>query len=505
MWYKVAGQFATARPFKPNGVRNRMALPGRPSQVPTGKRHYRTSRMLPGLIWPRVLHFHQAESKTPQRQNTKVQDMPHQTEPSANNTLGQLLRKMMRGSQILSENTQTFPDYPGRHADVLVMAPGRSPVPIEAEFLPAPEAEKDASARLGLRVANEPRAIEAAIAVRYPGAVQDCYNLEETIGESQLTYAVLYEDGTRFPKAGWLEGGVADLADLVRLVSVPQKEVEAAADNLQQGIETAATVLDELDKTSPGIPQSLARTLGMANVPQTRRMEWRDHRQRADIPRTHRGDVQGDKAAEPGVRAGGAEPAERHPGVMGGHPENQLLADLRHCAGLAGAAPVGERGGDSVHAAGDGPTGGHRGSNQRPRPNRADFPEADRGPEVLGHVLHAAVVSGAAGAPSGGQDGGGGLVGRRSNREAADWGLRVRDGGAAVGGVRTDRGTARAFGGRPGGTAPGDDGRGAVRVRRDAVGGPHNQRDAVGGAARGGFWKVPGLHDALRAAEGRVR
>ena len=52
--------------------------------------------------------------------------MPHQTEPSANNTLGQLLRKMMRGSQILSENTQTFPDYPGRHADVLVMAPGRS-------------------------------------------------------------------------------------------------------------------------------------------------------------------------------------------------------------------------------------------------------------------------------------------------------------------------------------------------------------------------------------------
>ena len=198
--------------------------------------------------------------------------MPQQTEPSANNALGNILRQMMRGSQILSENTQTFPDYPGRHADVLVTAPGRSPVPIEAEFLPAPEAEKDAAARLGLRVANEPRAIEAAIAVRYPGAVQDCYNLEETIGESQLTYAVLYEDGTRFPESGWLGGGVEDLADLTRLVSVPQKEVEAAADNLQQGIETAATVLDELDKTSPGIPQSLARTLGMANVPQTRRM-----------------------------------------------------------------------------------------------------------------------------------------------------------------------------------------------------------------------------------------
>ena len=75
-----------------------------------------------------------------------------------------------------------------------------------------------------------------------------------------------------FPnRAGW-KAGRRDLADLTRLVSVPQKEVEAAADNLQQGIETAATILDELEKTNPGIPQSLARTLGMANVPQTRRM-----------------------------------------------------------------------------------------------------------------------------------------------------------------------------------------------------------------------------------------
>ena len=198
--------------------------------------------------------------------------MPHQTEPNANNALGHLLRKMMRGSQILSENTQTFPDYPGRHADVLVMAPGRSPVAIEAEYLPAPEAEDDAASRLGLRVAHEPRTVEAAIALRYPTEIEQAYDLDKAIGDCRLSYCVLYEDGTRFPEAGWLEGGAEDLADLTRLVSVPQKEVEAAADNLQQGIETAAIVLDEMDKTSPGIPQSLARALGMANVPQTRRM-----------------------------------------------------------------------------------------------------------------------------------------------------------------------------------------------------------------------------------------
>ena len=198
--------------------------------------------------------------------------MPHQMEPSANNALGKLLRGMMRGSDILSENTQTFPDHPGRHADVLVTMPGRSPVAVEAEFLPAPEAEKDALARLGLKVANEPRTIEAAIALRYPEEVQEAYDLEEAIAGSRLSYCVLYEDGTRFPQSGWLEGSVADLADLVRLVSVPQKEVEAAADSLQQGIEGAAVILDELDKLSPAIPLALARTLGMGNVPQTRRM-----------------------------------------------------------------------------------------------------------------------------------------------------------------------------------------------------------------------------------------
>ena len=70
--------------------------------------------------------------------------------------------------QVRSENTQTFIYHPGRHADVLITAPGRSPVVVEAEYEPAPEAEKDARERLGLGVEGEPRTIEAAIALRYP-------------------------------------------------------------------------------------------------------------------------------------------------------------------------------------------------------------------------------------------------------------------------------------------------------------------------------------------------
>ena len=65
--------------------------------------------------------------------------MLRQTEPNANNALGDLLRGMMPGCEVRSQNTQTFSDYPGRHADVLIAAPGRSPVVVEGEYEPAAE------------------------------------------------------------------------------------------------------------------------------------------------------------------------------------------------------------------------------------------------------------------------------------------------------------------------------------------------------------------------------
>ena len=198
--------------------------------------------------------------------------MPNQTEPNANNVLGDLLRAMMPGSRVLSENTQTFPAHPGQHADVLITAPGRSPVVVEAEYEPAPEAEQDAAQRLGFQVAGESRTIEAAIALRYPVSVRDSYNVSQAVADARLSYCFLYEDGSRFPESGWLEGSATDLADLVRLVSVPQKEVDRAADTLQDGIERAAVILDELKDLNPVTAREIARLLGMSDVPQTRRM-----------------------------------------------------------------------------------------------------------------------------------------------------------------------------------------------------------------------------------------
>ena len=197
---------------------------------------------------------------------------PKQMEPNVNNALGNLLKAMMPTCKVLSENTQTFPDHPGRHADVLVTATGRSPVTVEAEFEPAPEAEQDAKERLGLKVNGELRTIEASVAVRYPLALETAGNLQEKLPEATLSYCVLYEDESRFPESGWLQGSVSDLADLVRLVSVPQKEVEQAADILEAGIEAAAQALDKVAESRPAISAEIAQLLGMIDVPQTRRM-----------------------------------------------------------------------------------------------------------------------------------------------------------------------------------------------------------------------------------------
>ena len=197
---------------------------------------------------------------------------PKQMEPNVNLALGNLLGAMMPTCTVLAEHTNTFSDHPGSHADVLVTATGRSPVTVEAEFEPAYEAEKDASERLGLRVNGEVRTVEASVAVRYPQDLATPGNPQGKLSQSTLSYCVLYEDGSRFPEAGWLQGSVTDLADLVRLVSVPQKEVEKAADILETGIEEAAKVMDQMAESRPAISREIAGLLGMADVSQTRRM-----------------------------------------------------------------------------------------------------------------------------------------------------------------------------------------------------------------------------------------
>ena len=201
--------------------------------------------------------------------------MPRQTEPNANNALGILLQGMLPRSSVRSENTQAISGHPGRRPDILITAPGRSPVVVEAEYMPANEVEADAKVRLGLELAASGRVIEAAIALRYPEDISEAHDLHGALSSARLSYCVFTEsaeDVHRFPESGWLDGSVEDLADMVRLVSVPQRAVDRASTTLEEGIDGAARLLEELNETRSSITMAIARLLGMSDVPQTRRM-----------------------------------------------------------------------------------------------------------------------------------------------------------------------------------------------------------------------------------------
>ena len=201
--------------------------------------------------------------------------MPRQTEPNVNNALGSLLQNMLPRGQVRSENTQAISGRPGLRPDIIIAVPGRSPVVVEAEYMPARTVEPEAKSRLGLEVATNGRVIEAAIALRYPDAVGEAHDLRCALSSARLSYCVFTEvakDIERFPESGWLHGSVEDLADMVRLVSVPQRAVDNAAATLEEGIEGAARRLDEIQDLRSSINTEIARRLGMINVPQTRRM-----------------------------------------------------------------------------------------------------------------------------------------------------------------------------------------------------------------------------------------
>ena len=205
------------------------------------------------------------------------QPAPHQTEPSANAALGSLLQHRLPGSQVRSENTQVIAGHAGQQPDILITTPGHAPVVVEAEYLPAYTAESDAEKRLGLSTTLDPRPMEAVVALRYPEAVSHADDLPTTLREAGLSYCILTEGDAeqprrRFPDSGWLDGSVDDLADLIRLASVPQRAVDQAAHALEQGIETVARELDAMAALRPGISADIARLLGMGDLPQTRRM-----------------------------------------------------------------------------------------------------------------------------------------------------------------------------------------------------------------------------------------
>ena len=220
--------------------------------------------------------------------------MAHHDESSLNVHLADILSRMAPESGIRAENTGVVRESRGLKPDILVTAAGRSPVIIEAEYEPASSVEQEAKQRLGLGLERQTRPVEAVVALRYPKPLEHADNIEAELQNARLSYCFFQDSGrgggqssmneaTRFPETGWLEGSVEDLSDLIRMISIPQKEVDRAAEILRNGIEQAAVVLDSEAEARPGFLRRHRLSSGHGGRRADAPNGMRHHRKRDDF------------------------------------------------------------------------------------------------------------------------------------------------------------------------------------------------------------------------------
>lgn len=179
------------------------------------------------------------------------------TEPSFNEALATALRRSVARwrespDYVQVERTRTIAGAPGKHPDILVADPEMWPVAIEASF-DGRDADRDASARLGLETTADGMQIETAIAVRIPESCRKWSRsrIAQELGEgTELAYAVHQRTGKgtsrRWPKRGFATGLAADLADLLPLVASPKEVVDETAAYVAQRVQWASARLHRL-------------------------------------------------------------------------------------------------------------------------------------------------------------------------------------------------------------------------------------------------------------------
>lgn len=169
----------------------------------------------------------------------------------------------------------------GSHAqpDILIAEPNVSPVIIETEVLPAATVEAEAVARLGEHVRATGRPILSAIAIRLPVRLRASQGrqlrkalLDATDIEMALHTGVGPTECTRWPRSGWITGGVLDLSRLVQSAAVPPAIIDTAADQLVSGVSEAAGLLEEMTASHPSSIHKISKELRQEDGAQTRRM-----------------------------------------------------------------------------------------------------------------------------------------------------------------------------------------------------------------------------------------
>jgi len=188
------------------------------------------------------------------------------TEHTINDAIARALIKTRHAwatpKTVYAEHTGMFKGG-NRRADILIVEPNVSPVAIETEVLPAITVEEDAKTRLGQVVRTTGRPILSSIAVRLPSRLR---NSEKHLGTAADLEMAMFtgsspEKAERWPRKGWITGGIADLSVLTQSASVPPHVIEKASKQLTDGVNEAAGLLEEVIRTRPSIIREISNEL----------------------------------------------------------------------------------------------------------------------------------------------------------------------------------------------------------------------------------------------------
>ena len=168
-----------------------------------------------------------------------------------------------------------------RKPDVIIRAVERYPVAVEVKIdykrAPNETGEKQARAYYldkTLRATGE--IIASAIAIRLPYRFRTMprEEIRENLETSNdFAYALLnIDEPHRFPKKGWLEGSIADIATAIRIGATPITKIEKAAEVLENGIHRAAVIVNRAIQHRPHIGKRIGELLVQESGEQTTQM-----------------------------------------------------------------------------------------------------------------------------------------------------------------------------------------------------------------------------------------
>ena len=200
-------------------------------------------------------------------------------ETTINDYLATALNSKHPRWSVEAESTRVLADNIAKVPDIVVRMPGGMSVVLETEYSPAATVESDASGRLGKNLLQTGETVEQVVAVRLPESLSRAPQAElaEAIAQEHFDYCLLTgarpESPNRFPSAGWINGDIDALANLVEAIAVSERQLSQAAGVLEVGVSQAAGTLRELlSENRRSVLDAISEALHQADGEQTSRM-----------------------------------------------------------------------------------------------------------------------------------------------------------------------------------------------------------------------------------------